>query len=222
MMPELHILAYCEEMIPILTEIALDCGYNPTFRIIENMEVEKGRYRIDVPGVHLEFACKTDWTFTVIEKVAFSVVQPASKQKVFLEFQNFCNFQKENYPNLIHPTSFVSRTARIGGGLIMEPLSVVSSHTVIGFGVNIRRGVNIGHHGSIGDFVSINPGANIGGRVSIGDQVTIGIGAVILDGIEIGKGSFVGAGSIVTRSIPPGVVAYGNPCKVVREITSLK
>jgi sugar O-acyltransferase (sialic acid O-acetyltransferase NeuD family) len=221
-MPELHILAYCEEMIPILTEIALDCGYNPAFRIIENMEVEKGRYRIDVPGAHFEHIWKTAWAFTGIEKVAFSVVQPASKQKVFLEFQDFCNLQKENYPNLIHPTSFVSRTTELGGGLIMEPLSVISSHTAIGFGVNIRRGVNIGHHGNIGDFVSINPGANIGGKVIIDDLATIGIGAVILDGIKIGKGSFVGAGSIVTRSIPPGVVAYGNPCKVVREITSLQ
>lgn len=221
-MPELHILAYCEEMIPILAEIALDCGYNHEFRIIENMEVEKGRYRIDVPGAHFELIWKTAWESKGIEKVAFSVVQPASKQKVFLEFQDFCNLQNENYPNLIHPTSFVSRTTKIGGGLIMEPLSVISSHTVIGFGVNIRRGVNIGHHGKIGDFVSINPGANIGGRVLIGEQVTIGIGAVILDGIEIGKGSFIGAGSIVTRSIPPGVVAYGNPCKVVREITAVK
>ena len=220
MKPELHILAYCEEMIPILAEIALDCGYSPAFQIIENIKVEKGRCRIDVPGVNYEFVQKKDWRVTGRENVAFSVVQPTSKQKVFHEFKDFCNLQKENYPNLIHPTSFVSRTTEIGGGLIIEPLSVISSHTVIGFGGNIRRGVNIGHHGNIGDFVSINPGANISGKVVIGDRVTIGIGAVILDGIEIGKGSFIGAGSVVTKSVPSGVVAFGNPCRVVREIAS--
>lgn len=220
MFPELYILAYCEEMIPILAEIALDCGYAPRFRIIENMEVEKGRSRIDIPGVLFEPVWKTDWVIKGGEKVAFSVVQPASKQKVFEEFQHFGGLQREHYPDLIHPTCFVSRTAGTGGGLIMEPLSIISSHTTIGFGVNIRRGVNIGHHGSIGDFVSINPGANIGGKVRIGNQVIIGIGAVVLDGIEIGAGSFIGAGSVVTRSIPSGVVAYGSPCKVVREIDS--
>ncbi|MBV6442361.1 MAG: UDP-3-O-(3-hydroxymyristoyl)glucosamine N-acyltransferase [Saprospiraceae bacterium] len=220
MLPELHILAYCEEMIPILAEIALDCGYAPRFQIIENMEVEKGHSRIDVPGVHFDLVRKTDWAISGGEKVAFSVVQPVSKQKVFQEFQQFGDFQREYYPDLIHPTCFVSRTVSTSGGLIMEPLSVISSHTTIGFGVNIRRGVNIGHHGIIGDFVSINPGANIGGKVRIGDRVTIGIGAVLLDGIEIGADSFIGAGSVVTRSIPPGVVAYGSPCKVVREVAS--
>ena len=220
MLPELHILAYCEEMIPILAEIALDCGYAPRFKIIENMDVEKGRSRIDIPGVHFEAVWKTSWTIKGREKVALSVVQPASKQKVFEEFQQFGGLQRAHYPDLIHPTCFVSRTARTGGGLIMEPLSVISSHTAVGFGVNIRRGVNIGHHGSIGDFVSINPGVSIGGKVRIGDLVTIGIGAVLLDGIEIGAGSFIGAGSVVTRSVPPGVVAYGSPCKVVREVAS--
>lgn len=221
MLPELHILAYCEEMIPILAEIALDCGYAPRFRIIENMEVEKGRCRIDVPGVLYEPLWKTDWIIKGGEKAAFSVVRPVSKQTVFREFQQFGDLQQEHYPDLIHPTCFVSRTASTSGGLIMEPLSIVSSHTTIGFGVNIRRGVNIGHHGSIGDFASIYPGANIGGKVQIGHRVTIGIGAVLLDGIEIGADSFIGAGSVVTRSIPPGVVAYGSPCKVVREIASL-
>ncbi len=220
MVPELHILTYCEEMIPILAEIALDCGYAPIFKIIENMELEKGRYRIDVPGVHFEYVWKTNWATTGQEKVAFSVVQPVSKQKVFQEFLDFGSLQRENYPNLIHPTSFVSRTVKTSWGLIMEPLSVISSHTTVGFGVNIRRGVNVGHHSRIGDFVSINPGVSIGGKVRIGNRVTVGIGAVILDGIEIGEDTFIGAGSIVTRSIPAGVVAFGSPCKVIREITS--
>lgn len=220
MIKNLYILGYCEEMIPILTEIALDCGYQSPFQIIKNMKLEKGRYRIDVPGVNFEYVWKTDWVTTGKEMVSFSVVKPASKQKVFQEFQEFFKFQREHYPDLIHPSCFVSRTAKTSGGLIMEPLSVISSHTRIGFGVNIRRGVNIGHHNNIGDFVSIYPGANIAGKVLIGNRVTIGIGAVILDEIEIGEGSFIGAGSVVTRSIPPGTVAFGNPCKVIREIES--
>jgi acetyltransferase-like isoleucine patch superfamily enzyme len=218
MSPELFILGYCEEMIPILSEIAVDCGFKPEFQIIENIEVEKGRCRIDVPGVEYAFERKENWKVTGNENLAFSVVQPRSKKKVFEEFMYYGDFQKENYPNLVHPKSFVSITATLNGGLIMEPLSVISSHTEIGFAVNIRRGVNIGHHGKIGNFVSINPGANIGGKVIINDGVTIGIGSVILDSVEIGAGSFIGAGSVVTRSIPPGVVAYGSPCKVIREV----
>ena len=55
--------------------------------------------------------------------------------------------------------------------------------------------------------------------VSIEDNVWIGSGAIICPGVTIGKNSVIGAGSIVTRDIPPNVVAVGNPCRVLREIT---
>lgn len=54
--------------------------------------------------------------------------------------------------------------------------------------------------------------------VHIGDNVWIGSGVVIVPGITIGENSVIGAGSIVTKDIPPNVVAYGNPCRVAREI----
>ncbi len=55
--------------------------------------------------------------------------------------------------------------------------------------------------------------------VTIGDNVWIGGHTVIIGGVTIGKNSVIGAGSVVTRDIPEGVVAYGNPCRVIRKIT---
>lgn len=55
-------------------------------------------------------------------------------------------------------------------------------------------------------------------EVRIGDNVWIGAGSVILPGVTIGSDSVIGAGSVVTRDIPSGVVAFGNPCRVVRPI----
>jgi len=43
--------------------------------------------------------------------------------------------------------------------------------------------------------------------------------AIIAPGVTIGKGSVIGAGSVVTKDIPDNVIAVGNPCKVLREIT---
>ncbi len=54
--------------------------------------------------------------------------------------------------------------------------------------------------------------------VRIGNNVWIGANSVILPGITIGDDSVIGAGSVVTRDIPPGVVAVGNPCRVLRPI----
>lgn len=58
-----------------------------------------------------------------------------------------------------------------------------------------------------------------GSPVTIGDDVWIGGHAVINGGVEIGSGSIIGSGSVVTKSIPAGVIAAGNPCRVIREIT---
>ena len=54
--------------------------------------------------------------------------------------------------------------------------------------------------------------------VRIGDNVWIGAGAIILPGVTVGDGSVIGAGSVVTKDVPGGVVAAGNPCRVLREI----
>ena len=55
--------------------------------------------------------------------------------------------------------------------------------------------------------------------IVIGDGVWIGGGAILCPGAKIGVGAVIGAGSVVTGEIPPGVVAAGNPCRVLREIT---
>ncbi len=54
--------------------------------------------------------------------------------------------------------------------------------------------------------------------VVIGDDVWIGGGAIICPGVEIGSGTTIGAGSVVTKSIPPNVLAAGNPCRVIRTL----
>lgn len=54
--------------------------------------------------------------------------------------------------------------------------------------------------------------------VTIGRNCWIGAGAVILPGVSIGDNTVIGAGSVVTKDIPAGVVAVGNPCRVLREV----
>lgn len=66
---------------------------------------------------------------------------------------------------------------------------------------------------------SRNTGYEYGIPVTIGDNVWIGGNAVILPGVTVGNNVVIGAGSIVSKDIPDNVIAAGNPCRVIREIT---
>lgn len=55
--------------------------------------------------------------------------------------------------------------------------------------------------------------------IAIEDRVWIGANVTILPGVTIGDEAVIGAGSVVTKDIPAGVVAVGNPCRVLRKIT---
>jgi maltose O-acetyltransferase len=55
--------------------------------------------------------------------------------------------------------------------------------------------------------------------ISIGTDVWVGGGAIILPGVKIGNRCVIGAGSVVNRSLPDGVLAAGNPCRIIRPVT---
>jgi len=68
------------------------------------------------------------------------------------------------------------------------------------------------------DVARRNQGLEYAYPITIGNNVWIGAQCVILPGVTIGDNSVIAAGSVVNRDIPSGVLAAGNPCKVIREI----
>jgi len=66
---------------------------------------------------------------------------------------------------------------------------------------------------------SRNSGYEYGIDVTIGNNVWLGGNVIVNPGIHIGNNVIIGSGSVVTRDIPDNVIAVGNPCKVIREIT---
>lgn len=69
------------------------------------------------------------------------------------------------------------------------------------------------------DAVERRAGLEGGRSIVIEDDVWVGGGVIVCPGVTIGARSIIGAGSVVTRDIPADVLAAGNPCKVVRQLT---
>ena len=131
--------------------------------------------------------------------------------------------------------------AEIGENCYIEPpfhANFGGAH--VHFGNNVYANFNLtcvdDTHIYVGDFTMFGPNVTVAtaghpvlpelrekvyqynAPVHIGRNCWIGAGAVILPGVTIGDDVVVGAGSVVTKDLPSGVVAVGNPCKVLREI----
>ncbi|HET8854881.1 MAG TPA: DapH/DapD/GlmU-related protein [Salinimicrobium sp.] len=69
------------------------------------------------------------------------------------------------------------------------------------------------------DFKLRATGLESGKPISIGDDVWIGGDVTICPGVEIGDRTIIGAGSVVIKDIPSGVLAAGNPCRVIKHLS---
>ena len=90
-------------------------------------------------------------------------------------------------------------------------------NTHIGKNVKLAQYCNIGHDSIIKDGARLSAGVLVGGYAEIGKDTVIGMGAVIRNRVKVGTCSMIGQGANVVKDIPDNVIAYGNPCKVVRK-----
>ncbi len=88
----------------------------------------------------------------------------------------------------------------------------------IGDDVQFGPGVHIYTAGHPLEAALRRSGAEFALPVSIEDGVWLGGGVIVCPGVRIGENTVVGAGSVVTRDLPAGVVAAGNPCRVLRSL----
>lgn len=117
------------------------------------------------------------------------------------------------FASLVHPTSRVSPSARLGEGVILDIDTNVSTDVVIGDFAVLNTRANIMHDSTVGSQVIVAPNAVVLGRVAIGDDAYIGANCTILPHLTIGRGATVGAGAVVTRSVASESVVAGNPAR---------
>lgn len=108
----------------------------------------------------------------------------------------------------------------VGKNLYMNHGCIILDGGGVSFGNNVMVGPQCGFHtaGHPLDSETRNRGIEYTKPIKIGDDVWIGAGVHVMPGVTIGSNTVIGGGSVVTKDIPSGVLAAGNPCKVIRKI----
>lgn len=152
----------------------------------------------------------------------FNQLKPSDyekKQKYMHEV--FAECGENCYIELPFRANWGGRHLHLGSGIYVNSnlMIVDDGHIYIGdkvmFGPNVT--ITTANH-------PIEPGLRSRGiqynkDVYVGENAWIGAGVIILPGVHIGKNTVIGAGSVVTHDIPDNVVAVGNPCRIMREIS---
>jgi UDP-perosamine 4-acetyltransferase len=116
------------------------------------------------------------------------------------------------FPNLIHPRSFVDRTARMGKGNIVSCFAYVGPMVNMGDFNIINTGVILEHEVTLGDFNHVAPCSTVCGRVKVSDQVLLGANSVVLPNIGITSEVILGANSTLIRDASKtNITLIGNP-----------
>lgn len=110
---------------------------------------------------------------------------------------------------------------KIGNNFYANHNCVILDNASVSFGDNVFIAPDCGFYtaGHPFDIEQRNSGLEYAFPIQIGNNVWIGGHTVVLPGVTIGDGTVIGAGSVVTKNIPSGVLAAGNPCRVIRKLT---
>ncbi len=109
----------------------------------------------------------------------------------------------------------------VGNNFYTNHNCVILDGAKVSFGDNVFIAPNcvFSTAGHAIDATQRNEGLEIALPIQVGNNVWFGTNVSVLPGVTIGDNTVIGAGSVVNRDIPSGVIAAGNPCRVIRRIT---
>ncbi|MDD5360369.1 MAG: acetyltransferase [Sulfurovaceae bacterium] len=182
----------------VVAEIALSCGYKQAV-FIDDVKIGHQSFE-DIKDDN-----KTSIIIAIGDNKTRAKLQKKVKEKGF------------NIATLIHASAIISPSSNIGEGTVIMPNVVINAKANIGDGVILNTSCVIEHECKIGNFVHISPSVALAGAVTVGNFTHIGIGSLVKQSVKIGEDSIVGAGSVVIKDIKNKIIAYGNPCKNIKD-----
>lgn len=191
-----------------VTNVALSCGYTVISYVDD---CQAGKKILGTPVITRE-EC---YSIYFSHNICIAIGDNAVREQVFKEYK--VKMASAKFPILIHESSVVGVNTHIDEGTVVMPLANIGPNSTLGKCCIVNTSSSIDHDCKIDDFASIAPGVISGGIVRIGKRTAISIGATIKHDISIGVDVVIGANSYVDKNIGNCMVAYGSPCRKVRD-----
>lgn len=148
-------------------------------------------------------------TFTIESPFIISIGNNKIRKQVAERLQT-------SYGKAIHPSAILSPTAKMGDGTVVMQGAIIQADAKVGKHCIINTGASVDHECVIEDYVHVSPHTTLCGNVYVGEGSWIGAGTTVIPNLSIGKWCVIGAGSVITEDIPDHVLAFGNPCRIIR------
>ena len=189
------------------TNVAISCGYSVIAYVDDN---KMGTTLLGVPVISMAICSSLykDNNYFV------AVGQNDIREKIINELKII--LPHAQFPSLIHHSSIIGISSKIGEGTIVMPKAHIGPNSDVETFCIINTNASIDHDCYVKAFASLAPGVLTGGNVKIGFRSAVSIGTVVKHNISIGDDTVIGACSYVNKNIESKIIAYGTPCKFVR------
>lgn len=138
--------------------------------------------------------------------IALGYHQFSLKENIFNKFKNIIPFG-----NILHSSSFIDYTCKIGNGVFIYPGCILDMNTEVKDNVLLNVGCIIAHDSIIGEHSFLSPSVKVAGFVNIGQKVSLGIGTVVIDNISIANDVRTGGGAVITKNLNDAGLYVGIP-----------
>ncbi|MGG7036479.1 MAG: acetyltransferase [Flavobacterium sp.] len=134
-----------------------------------------------------------------------------ARKQLFERFSGKVPFGK-----IIHSSTWVDKTAKIGEGCVIYPGGCIDAHAVIDQNTVLNVSCTIAHDTHIGKHCFLSPRVALAGFIKIEEMCIIGINTTIIDNISIVSKTQIGGGTVVIKNIEHSGLYVGNPHRFVR------
>lgn len=185
----------------------------PTYELVGVLDDDAAIQGQSVGGLVVLGTLEKAGTFPGV-KYVFAIGSIGTQRKRS-EIMSRLKLEPDDFESIIHPTSLVNDSAKVGKGCIIHPRVTICNDVRIGDFVVVAVASTIGPYATLGDYSMVTSHVLVLSNATIGEAAFVGSLTCVVENVTIGAYARIGVGSVVGRDVKEGTFAMGNPLRLL-------